>query len=413
MVRSRTLAAVVLLAVSVGVGAHVVAATGADGTGASAPTATDAGAGGGLADGSALQTTQPDDSVFVSPPQEAVARERHTTGGFDLAASAAADAQALRGRYREAVFVERFESAREPEAVLETFATALADRLDALDRHHARLLERYSSGEYSTARLLRELARTTAAADAEASLAETVESTAAGATADLPAEFERIGVTARREISALESPVTDALAGGELEPDAGIYAQATSDALVLATAGESHVRQATLRGERDPDGENQFEQQSESANINALDRAELLYADAVGFDIGFPIGGATDVYRLFNGDSGFGNFSAYLDGATTNVFHEVHFVDSSEMPVSDTVTAVEGVELTVRTSEPTGPMLVSVTEGDQPVAGARIEVGPWSVGATDSTGQRWVTQPLGTFEVNATVGGETVTAQVG
>jgi len=364
-----------------------------------------------------LQGSGPIRSTYVSPPRGEVTREEYTTGGFDLAASAAADAEALRGSYREQVFTERFEAAQDREAVLERFLTNLTGRLDELDGTHAELIAQFGAGERSPTALLRGLIRTTAATRAEAGLADTIESATAEAGVGLPGSFEDIAVTSQREIPALESPVTEAIASGQVGPGRSVYAQATSDALVLAVAGDTHIRQATLRGERDPSGDNQFAQQEGSANVNALERADILYADAVGYNFGPPVGGATDVYRLFNGDSGFGTFRAYIDGATTNVFHEIHTVDSPAAleavgtNVSNATGADGGLELTVETTEPTGPMLVSVTDGGQPVGAARLAVDSQFVGTTDADGEHWVTQPLGTFEVRATVGNETVTVE--
>ena len=366
-----------------------------------------------------LQGSGPIGSTYVSPPSDEVTREAYTTGGFDLAASAAADAEALRGSYREQVFTERFEAAQNRDAVLERFLTNLTGRLDELDGDHAELIAQFGAGERSATELLRGLVRATAAANAEARLADTIESAATEANVELPESFEDVAITSQREIPALESPVTEAIATGQVGPGRSVYAQATSDALVLAMAGDTHIRQATLRGERDPSGANQFAQQDGSANVNALERADILYADAVGYNFGPPIGGATDVYRLFNGDSGFGSFRAYIDGATTNVFHEVHTVDSPAAletigtNLSNTTGTGGGLELTVETTEPTGPMLVSVTDGGQPVGAARLAVDTQFVGTTDADGEHWVTQPLGTFEVRATVGNETVTVEGG
>lgn len=354
--------------------------------------------------------TSDGESPYLSAPPEEVTRESYTQAGIDVSASAATDAQRLRGAHSAAAFEERFENAADQQTLTEERADELTARAEALDRHHGQLLTAYSTGEHSTDRLLRELARAGAAADQHRALADRIETTVAGTDGvDLPEEIQGQFVALDVEISALESPVVDALVAGDLEPGTSVYAQASDDALVLAAPGETFSRQATLRNERNRTAPNQFiEEADEGQNPNslALNRAEELYPGLEVFSP--PPLDATSVYGV-RGNTAVGSFTAYLDGATKNVFHEQQLVDPQTVPVSETVSdSVDGLELTVETTDATGPMRVSVSSNGDPVENAHLHVANTTVGTTDATGQRWVVQPLDGAEVSATVDGETV-----
>jgi len=395
---------VVALALAAGVAAGVDRPVLGDGTPADDDTSAVLGD-----DTPALDTTG-EESAYLSAPPEEVTREEYTQAGIDLSAAAATDAQRLRGSHSVAAFEERFEGGADRQVLVEDVAADIAERAEALDAHHAQLLAAYSDGERSADRLLRELAWIGAAADQHRALADRVETAAAGADAvNLSEETQRQFVALDVEIPALESPVTDALVAGDLGSGTSVYVQTTGDAIVLAAPGETYTRQATLRGERNESAPNQFiEEAGEDENPNslALERAEELYPGLEVFSP--PPLDATSVYGT-EGTTAVGSFTAYLDGATRNVFHEQQLADPDTVPVSETVSnSTDGVELTVETTTATGPMRVTVTADGEPVEGTPLRVASAAVGTTDAAGQRWVVQPLDGAVVSATVDGETV-----
>jgi hypothetical protein len=354
------------------------------------------------------------DPPYLAPPAPTVSREEYTQPGIDISAAAATDAQRLRGHHSAATFEERTAGADDRTAFIESAMADIEADARALDEQHAQLVASYRDGEASTRQLLRELARLEAAAAEHRRLADRVETVVDGSTdLDLSQEVDELSEALSDEILALESPVTDALVAGEFAAGTTVYAQAGASAVVLAVANATHVRrQATLRSQRDRNATNQFIEQAgedENANSLALERAEELYGEDNVRGFFPPAFEATTVYGI-TGDTDGGSFAGYLDGATENIFHEQQTVVSAGVPVTDTLTdAVGGLELTVNTTTATGPMRVSLTDGDDPVDGATLQVDNRTVGTTDANGQHWVVQPLSGAELSVTVDDERLT----
>lgn len=348
---------------------------------------------------------------YLSPAPEEVTRETYTRTGIDVSAAAAADGQRLRGRHTAATFEQRFGGVENRSAFVEQVAARLETRALALDEHHAEVLEAYGEGEYTTGRLLGELVRMDAAAATHQRLRDRVETAVEAVDGfELNRTVQEQFVALDTEIPALESPVVDELAAAPFDRTT-VYTQATETALVLATAGETHLRRVTLRGERDRNGPNRFVQgatDGQNANSLALKRAQSLYGERQVRGFFPPPLGATSVYGV-QGDTAVGEFVGYIDGATRNRFHERRSIDAPGIPAVQTLSDTAGsVELSVETTTPTGPMQLSVTDEDNPVEGAALSVANTTVGTTDAAGERWVTQPLAGATVRATVGNETL-----
>ena len=351
------------------------------------------------------------DPPYLAPPPETVTREEYIQPGIDVSAAAASDSQQLQSEHSATTFETQFTTVADPEAFVESFVANVSARAEALDDQHAQLLVEYRDGEISTRTLLRELVRLGAAVTEQQRLADRVETTVE-ATEDvtLSRAVREQFAALDDEIPALESPVVDKLIDGGFEPGAAVYAQAGAEGVVLvAPDGTHHQRQATLRGQRDRNGTNQFvEEAGEDENPFSLaaERARALYGENIGL---FPPPfGATTVYGIQGTITG-GDFRAYLDGATENVFHERQTVAVEEVPVTTSRNHRLGtLELVVNATVPTGPMQVSVTDAGEPVEGAAIQVANQTAGTTDANGQRWVVQPLDGAEVSVTVDDLTV-----
>ncbi len=351
------------------------------------------------------------DPPYLAPPPETVTREEYVRPGIDVSAAAASDSQRLQSEHSATAFETQFTTVADPEAFVESFVANISARAEALDDQHAQLLVEYRDGEISTRTLLRELVRLGAAVTEQQRLADRVETTVeATENVALSRAVREQFAALDDEIPALESPVVDKLVDGGFEPGAAVYAQAGAEGIVLvAPDGTQHQRQATLRGQRDRNGTNQFVKKAgedENPFSLAAERARALYGENIGL---FPPPfGATTVYGIQGTITG-GEFRAYLDGATENVFHERQTVAVDEVPVTTSRNHRLGtLELVVNATVPTGPMQVSVTDAGEPVEGAAIQVANQTAGTTDANGQRWVVQPLDGAEVSVTVDDLTV-----
>lgn len=351
------------------------------------------------------------DPPYLAPPPETVTREEYVRPGIDVSAAAASDSQRLQSEHSATAFETQFTTVADPEGFVESFVANISARAEALDDQHAQLLAEYRDGEISTRTLLRELVRLGAAVTEQQRLANRVETTVeATEGVTLSRAVQEQSAALDDEIPALESPVVDKLVDGGFEPGAAVYAQAGAEGVVLVAPNSTHhQRQATLRGQRDRNGTNQFvEEAGEDENPFSLaaERARALYGENIGL---FPPPfGATTVYGIQGTITG-GDFRAYLDGATENVFHERQTVAVDEVPVTTSRNHRLGtLELVVNATVPTGPMQVSVTDAGEPVEGAAIQVANQTAGTTDANGQRWVVQPLGGAEVSVTVDDLTV-----
>jgi hypothetical protein len=403
---AATLVLVAGLAVAVGL---TVGLASSGGTADASPTLDTAGDGERLPSTATVATDG--EPPYLAPPADTVSREEYVQPGIDVSAAAAADSQRLQGQHSAATFENNFATAENPEAFVESFVADISARAAALDGQHAQQVADYRDGEVSTAGLLRELVRLEAAVTEQQQLADRVETAveaAEGVTLSRAAQEQSAALD--DEIPALESPVVDRLVDGGFEPGTAVYAQAGAEGIVLATPNETHVqRQATLRSQRDRNGTNQFIEEAgddENPFSLAAERAGALYGEDIGL---FPPPfGATTVYGIQGSITG-GEFRAYLDGATKDVFHEELTVAVDAVPVSNSRNHRLGtLELVVNTTVPTGPMQVSVTDAGEPVEGAAVQVANQTAGTTDADGQRWVIQPLGGTEVSVTVDDLTV-----
>jgi len=348
---------------------------------------------------------------YLAPPVETVTRQEYVQPGIDVSAAAAADAQRLRGEHTAATFEMQFATAEDRGAFVESFMTTVSARAEALDRQHAEVLAEFRDGEISMRSLLRELVRLEAGVAEQQRLASRVETTVETAPdVTLSRDVQERATALNDEIPALESPVVGRLVDGGFESGAAVYAQAGAEGIVLAAPSETTLqRQATLRSQRDRNGTNQFieeAKENESPFTLAAERARALYGEDIGL---FPPPfGATTVYGIQGTATG-GEFRAYLDGATKNVFHERQTVAVDSVPLTDSYDDRLGTtELVVNTTVPTGLMQVSVTDGGEPVEGAAVQVANQTAGTTDPDGQRWLVQPLGATEVSVTVDDLTV-----
>ena len=352
------------------------------------------------------------ETQYASP--DGAVREAYAQTGLDVSSAVAAETATVRSEYRGVLFDRRLDSASNSSAVAQRVATAIVDRVERLDRRQADLLAAYSNGTNSTPRFLRGLLVTRTAALAESALADRVVTTVderANVTLSAATETRLDALGAEQVL--LPSPVTDTLETTVSGAAAGdtVYVQASADALVLAAGDEVQTRQASLRDRRDPSAPNQFARDGGSPIGNAFERANRLYPEAYSLTSGSRLGD-TAVYSI-GGEHAAGNLTLYLDGGTTNVFHERQTLDADRLPTTTTVETSGLLSLTLESTRPSGPMSVLLADDGDPVADATVRVGTQTVGTTGPDGRLWTTQPVTTDRVSATTpGGERLTATI-
>lgn len=364
------------------------------------------GLGGALsaADGAPPEVIEnPNSTSYVTPGAENVTRQAYAEAGLDVGAAMVTDAERMQARHDELVYGEL-----ESEADVQLAVSILETRIGALERRHEQLLGNYSSGDISTGTLLRELARIEVAAAQQRATVD--ELRAAGVSDDVGERLSSLSV----EPAVLGQPVTERVAAAMTarQGPVRVYVAAAEDALVAATVVEDrYVRQATLRGERNPFGEDQFAASGEGRAQAASDRATSIYSAQASTVRGFA---GTSVYE-FSADHSLGELVAYLDGATTNPFHEYQYKQPVvEIPAQTSSATTESFRLNVQYTNTTGPMAVSLLgTGSDALPPVTISVNDQPVGMIEGGGQLWTIQPVGEFTVTATTeDGESASVRV-
>lgn len=364
--------------------------------------------------GGQQETVQVENSTnYLSPDGENLTRQAFGRAGIDVGATVRADAELLEGRHDRLSDNALREEAPTRAQAIERVVDRTERRIDSLERRQAGLFSAFSSGTMSTRTLLTELSALEVAARQQREAVDELQ--AQSLPEDLSSRVNGLEV----ETVLLPSPVSDRLAGattGATDP-VQVYLGATRTGLVAATVLEGqYVRQATLRGERERGGDDQFAAQNQDLPAQAaFARASELYSWAGGQDADSRGFSGSSVY-VFRSNHSHGTLFSYLDGATTNPFHEYQFKRSAVVPVTETRTTTgRSLRLNVQYTDPTGPMLVSLigSGGTLPPSGT-VAVNDQSVGRIPRGGQLWTVQPFGSFRVAVTTdSGETVSVTIG
>jgi hypothetical protein len=349
---------------------------------------------------------------YLSPDPENVTRQEYGQAGIDVSAAVLADAERLQARHDRLSNDALRDSAATPEEAAREIVDRIERRVDTLNRRQQRLFEDYRSNRMSTQILMTELASLEVAVRNQREVVEQLQDES------LPEEpairIDRLEV----ETPLLPNPVSDQIARATAGADdpVDVYFGATSDGLVAATVVQGeYVRQATLRAERDSDGDDQFATENPDVPAQAaFSRGTQLYPWAGGSNADSRGFRGSSVY-VFRANHSHGNLFSYLDGATTNPFHEYQFKRSAAVPVTETKTNTsQSLRLNVQYTDPTGPMLVSlIGSGGAVPPSATVTVDGQPVGQISGGGQLWTVQPIGTFSVTVTTAaGEDVSVTV-
>jgi hypothetical protein len=340
---------------------------------------------------------------YVVPDRANVTRESYAEADLDLATVIAADTERIKGQYNDHYY-RWIQESRSEVAARTTIADQIDERVQRLENQQHQLFDEYSNGKLSTGTLLRELAQLEVAAqNHRANIDQFFENGASETPSRLLVEM-----------SMLRNPVSEHLvdALSTRRESVSVYVVSAPDSLVAATVVEdTYFRQATLRGQRDPAGSDQFAEGDQGRAQAAGSRAQSLYSNQVDTARGFT---GTHLYE-FSINHSHGELVGYLDGSTTNPVHEYQYKRPVvSVPAETTSNTGDSFRLNVQYTDSTGPMAVTLlgTGSDVPPT-VDITVDGEFVGSIGRSSQLWTIQPLGSFTVTAvTDDGESVSVTV-
>lgn len=350
---------------------------------------------------------------YLSPESETARREEYSTVDLDVSAAVESDALRLHGQHKQRVLSDRLEESDEVSQIQLRTVRSLERHAQDLEQQQRELYGAYSNETIDTETLYRELVRLGVTAGQYQGLTDTAQDSG-GLSEERDIRYSNL----EGEIPLLPTPLvshleTELATGGETS----LYVQGANESLVLAAVeGDRYLRQATLFSERDKEASEQFGIGDQSEADDAYARAEQLYPwtleDAYRPELrGF---GNSSVYRLQAAHS-HGELQTFIDGATTNPFHEVQEKNPFSVPVSEFTQQTENdLRLDVQLTAPTGPMRIEVIDtGNLEYENITVKIDNKRVQTLSESDDFYTIQPVGSFEATAeTDTGESVSVLV-
>lgn len=389
--------------------------------GAVAPAVGAAGSAAQSADAAPLLVSIDNTTNQLAIPGTEVTAMEHNQTGIDVGTAVAADSRQLRTEHATLTFEHRYQalnSTTDRRQAVRNRLDELSSRQQTLAREQSRATQAYASGRITAT----EFVRTRATTDAEARQLETAVKRVRRTIRNDPDLSLTSGTEIRSgnlvgELKILQGAVSQYSLQTFVGSRSGtVYVEASPTGYSVSTiANGEYVRETHLATERDPNATDQFVESDQSTVIAAAARASELYPwlyEQQGPSVnGF---GTSGIYE-FAADHSNGRIVTYIDGGTTNTFHESQYRRLSAVTATDAQTGSNGaVTVRVRRAYETGPLLVSVTDSatGTPVD-ARISIDGRPVGSTGADGSLWTVEPRGSYDVNATIAGnDSVTVSV-
>jgi len=373
----------------------------------------------GASDGTGAQEEH-EGPTYSSPDSSEVTGEGYEQVSLDLGAAVEADAQQLHAEHDRRVFAARLDAAdstAEREQVAEQRLATIQQRYERLAAREDVLLNDYGSRELNDQLFLRELVGLRAAIEAQATLQDQV-------TTVEPAPDRMLNYEATL---MADQPVTETVRTGirSADSDPAVYIQTGEATVILATVDKSGINGGTYtRQAIRQDGRNlsvgteadQFRVDGELGVALAFDRAAELYTWE--FDNFVQQGQEIQQGKVYGirVEHTRGLLRTYLDGATTDVFHEIQTQPLRSVEfTSRVVNSTSEVNVNVERTRETGPMRITVTEAGNldPIDDVTVQMNGNTVGTTDDDGELWLVQPRVTPTVTVTTpDGETVMIDV-
>ncbi|WP_436936194.1 DUF7096 domain-containing protein [Halovenus marina] len=344
---------------------------------------------------------------YLSPTN--VTADGYAQTDIDVGSAITDDAQSLHARQDRLRFDERFERASDNaqrRAVVESAVREINASVTELRQRQEQLFAAYGADEIGERALIRKLITVTAVADRQRQFIDHVEQTVSEASgvplpSNIQDQIEQLGSEPLLQPGPVDEQLRTEVTTTGAETT---YVQGSETALVLVTVVDgTQYRQATMLDERVGTGEDTFASSENGWFDAATQRAEQLYPWAwANFE-----GGGGDIlaglpYYFVDVSHPHGTLELYFDGTSANVFREHQRNSPGAIPVSETHrTTTSTLELTVETTHPTGPMLITVSEpGSAEPIQTTLEINGQPIGTTDW--EYWAVQPEGNFTVSAT-----------
>lgn len=382
------------------------------------------------AGGELAQQETTDEQTTITPVENGtnyLLPNQPTTEGYeqvsvDVSSAASISAQTIHSEHDSQTRSEQLAAADQDsrELVAGTQLDNVEAEFEMLAQRQQELYDAYSTGELSARELLRNLATLQIEIETQVKNYErAVEVTELDIERRSQFETLKDGLTPERPVLARISETLMAEEDSRL-----VYLQGSSEGLVVATVtDEQFTRQATVLSERNFDGRDRFKL-AQNVSIDdkdwatpigyseALSRLSELYPwtySRIQADPG-NINQLSRIYSVFTPNPQ-GELTTYFDGATRNVFHENQVGPVDAYSIQNVVSnQSDGFTITVGLTHDSGPLRVTVEDGEQPITDAAVQIDGHPVGSTDDDGQLWTVQPRAGFEITVTTAdGETGT----
>lgn len=347
-------------------------------------------------------------------PLDGEIRSGYVGSGPDVGATLMAHDDALRVDHALFLVQSEFEESTdaEREELLTLAAERTNDRIDALEQREREAVQAHANGDLSDQQLLSVLVRNyNTAAELSAVLSELE------GYANQVSEYDSDGIAdADVTLEVFRSEIRgdlDTAMRGEAMTEHDFVLETTEHGYSLAMIdGGTYLRETTRFDNRDRTGEDRV------AGIdNAIDRfEEELYPWAFDNRIHSTAFSEAPTAQLYSTHTSTpqGDLTAYLDGATREVYHEVQSLTIDDLPTQPGETWTDdSLELAVNETPVNGPMELQVTDADsgEPVD-ATITADGYEFGETGDDGTLWIVPLVGEFEVTAEADERTLEATV-
>ncbi|MFT4947473.1 MAG: hypothetical protein ACI8TL_001716 [Natronomonas sp.] len=349
---------------------------------------------------------------YLSPVDPAT--EGYERISVDVSSAASFSAQTIQSEHDSRSWGEQLANANRTnrERIANAQLDAVETRFEQIAQRQQELYEAYAAGEITERVLLRDLVTLQIIAESQIENYDR-------ATGRTELDIERLSqLETLADGVTPEQPVVDLAAETMVSGDDEriVYLQGADEGVAISTVTERQfTRQATVLSERDFDGQDQFKL---AQNISIGDddwatprgyseaqtRLAELYPWAYSIRQIEP-GAVNPLSRIysFNMPNLQGDLTTYFDGATRNVFHENQAGNVEAYSIDGVVSnGTDSLTVTLGLTHNSGPLRVTVEDGDRPVPDATVRVDGQPVGATDADGKLWTIQPLSGFEVTAT-----------
>lgn len=355
-------------------------------------------------------TTVENTTNHLAIPAGDVSTTTYNRSSLDVGVAVAVGSRELQSDYATANFEQQFfgqdgDGARD-RLVDETLSDIESQRT-VLERRNQRAVQQYATGAITATEFLRHRALIDARSRQLTQRLERIRTAAGTAPSYSLSQDQRFRLeTNRGVLKTYRGPISERIGSetaGEIEPNA-VYVEASDDGYMLSTVTDGqYTRETYLGSERDESAADQFAETDDPLGaVNT--RAENLYPWLYGEQYpSVQAYGRSAIYQI-QADHPNGQLTAYLDGATTNVFFETQTLELTTVDRSTVATNTnQSVRVQVQQSFESGPMLVAVTDDDTgSTADATVSINGKRIGTTGADGALWTVEPRGEYTVTAT-----------